>query len=71
MARTIRTVLFDLPCDTWGFSAVDDECDIQTVVLNARFTYEDNVKTYEHEIRHEEDFDNIKNVNKLEKIRHK
>ena len=70
MARTIRTILLNLPYDTRGFCAVDEE-GTQTIVLNARLTYESNINTYKHEVAHRDDFNNTKNVNKLEKIRHK
>ena len=46
--------------------------DYYTIVLNSRSSYEQNRKTFEHEIQHilNNDFSNYRDVNSLEAVMH-
>lgn len=65
----MRTVLYDLPIGCKGFVIHDPETLEPTTVLNSRYTYEMNKKTYDHENKHierndlfsNEDVDSIEN----------
>ncbi len=46
----MRTVLIDLPCDCRGYVVQTD--DEPCIVLNSRMSYEMNVRSYKHEMRH-------------------
>lgn len=65
-----KVVLYPLPHKCKGFCH-ETEDGSQIVVLNSRLTRETNIKTYEHEISHADDFGKELDVNELEKIRHK
>ena len=65
----LRAVLYPLPYNVKG--CVKETVNGEPVcILNSRLTREENIETYKHELKHEKDFGNVKNVNKLEKIRH-
>ena len=65
-----RVYLIDLPCDIKGYTVqnLDGE---QVIVLNARLNWEQNLKSYEHELRHENDFGKYDSADQLEYMRHK
>lgn len=67
----IRTILKDLPSGVHGFTLLDTEGDY-TVFLNARQTWEMNMKTYKHEVQHIKGNDHQKTLSAdiLEQIRH-
>ena len=50
-----KVVLYPLPHKCKGFCH-ETEDGSQIVVLNSRLTRETNIKTYEHEISHADDF---------------
>lgn len=64
-----RVVLYNLPLSVRGYCYNDEEGE-KVCVLNARYTYEDNLETYQHEREHVKDF-GVLNVDLLESIRHK
>ena len=64
-----KVVLYPLPHKCKG-SCHDTEDGSQIVVINSRLTREANIKTYEHEISHADDFWGELDVDELEKIRH-
>jgi hypothetical protein len=51
----------------------EDENGDYTVILNSRLTYEENLKTYKHEINHglNDDFNSAKSINEIELDNHK
>nr|DAU18886.1 MAG TPA: hypothetical protein [Caudoviricetes sp.] len=67
-----RTILYDLPIGCKGYICKDPYSGESIVVLNAKYTYETNLKTYLHEAAHDanEDVDSLQDVNLLEDIRH-
>lgn len=64
-----RVVLFDLPLSVKGYCFNDSEGD-KVCVLNSRYTREDNIDSYNHEISHTSDF-GVLDVDALENLRHK
>lgn len=64
-----RVVLASLPC-TVGCYCVTNVDGEKICVLNSRHSRERNVETFRYEIKHINDFGNIK-VALLEKLRHK
>lgn len=64
------TVVFiDLPYKVYGVSKFDAE-GYQTIILNAKNSFEQNLKSYRHEWRHRNDFGRDINVDQLEAERH-
>lgn len=68
----MRTILIDLPLKCRGYIYEDLETGEQCCVLNARLSYEANVKTYRHECEHARhgDFDRSEDINQIENERH-
>lgn len=70
--KNIRVVYADLPCTCKGMVVrmFDDGEDYDTVVLNSRLNWEQNVETYKHELWHIEhdDFNSDLPVSVLEKL---
>lgn len=64
-----RVILCNLPLSIKGYCYADDVGD-KICVLNCRYTHEDNINSYQHEILHANDFGSL-NVDMLESIRHK
>ena len=68
-------VLIDMPPAVRGFAktTAEPDGDYQTVVVNARLTWEANRETYKHETKHikEDDAHREADVNELEEKRHK
>lgn len=46
-----NTVLYELPTTVGGF-VVHNQDDSYTIVLNSRLSWEDNMESYIHELRH-------------------
>ena len=67
----MRTVLINLPCDCRGCVVQTD--DEPCIVLNARLSYEMNVQSYKHEMRHIKNNDLLcdENINVIETECHK
>ena len=64
----------ELPCKVKGLvrETCEPDGDYYTIVLNSRLSFEQQQKTYLHEVEHIENDDFRKeNVNEIEKIRHK
>lgn len=61
----------DLPVTIKGFTIMNSD-DSFTIFINARLCSEMQIKVYDHEIEHinKKDYDNIYNVNDLERLRH-
>lgn len=72
MVENYITIFRNLPYKINGFIIYDAEDDYYTIVLNSRSSYEQNRKTFEHEIQHilNNDFSNYRDVNLLEAIMH-
>lgn len=53
-----RVVLYNLPTSIKGYTVKNID-DTYTILLNSRLTYEQNVKSYKHELKHinNNDFD--------------
>ena len=70
----VRVIYADLPPRIKGMLVKTfDEEDYYTVVLNSRLSAEQNMKTYEHEMKHlkAKDFDQVeKSVDEIEYVRH-
>lgn len=67
------TVIYlNLPTKIKGFVVHNNEDNFNTIVLNPRHSYMQNLKTFEHELAHikENDFYNILSSSQLEAIRH-
>jgi hypothetical protein len=66
----LRTILYPLPYGVKGY--IKENIDNEPVcILNSRLTYEANIDTYKHELRHRDDLNDVVNVNELEVFRHK
>lgn len=72
MVENYITIFRNLPYKINGFIIYDAEDDYYTIVLNSRSSYEQNRKTFEHEIQHilNNDFSNYRDVNSLEAVMH-
>lgn len=72
MVDNYNTIFMKLPCKVSGFIMYDSADDYYTIVLNSRSTYEQNRKTFLHEIQHilNKDFLYSKNVGVLEAALH-
>ncbi len=72
MVENYITIFRNLPYKINGFIIYDAEDDYYTIVLNSRSSYEQNRKTFEHEIQHilNNDFSNYRDVNLLEAVMH-
>jgi len=72
MIENYITIFRNLPYKINGFIIYDAEDDYYTIVLNSRSSYEQNRKTFEHEIQHilNNDFSNYRDVNLLEAVMH-
>lgn len=68
----MRTFLYPLPLDCKGYIIKDPYTGDESIVLNANHTYEQNRKTYLHELAHHQhkDLDSDVEVGKLELLRH-
>lgn len=68
----VKVIYADLPCTCKGMVVrmFDDGEDYDTVVLNSRLNWEQNVETYKHELWHIEhdDFNSVLPVAVLEKM---
>lgn len=64
-----RVIIMDLPYDIKGYTVQNMEGE-QVIVLNARYNHEANIKSFWHEIKHENDFGDVDNISELEYIRH-
>lgn len=65
-----RIYLLNLPYEIKGYTVQSLEGD-QVIILNARYTHEANLKSFWHELNHENDFGDIENISQLEYVRHK
>ena len=67
----VRSVLCDMPATIKAYT-IKDKDDFYTIVLNQNLSYEQNLKSYCHELSHirNNDFDK-KNVSYIEFLRHK
>jgi len=66
----LHAILCPLPYKINGCvkETVNDE---PACILNSPLTRKENIETYKHALKHENDFGNVEDVSKLEKIRHK
>lgn len=66
----IRTVMSNLPSTIGGFTIVAD--DYFTIVLNQNLSFERNMQTYNHELKHisNGDFDKKTSVGLIEIVAH-
>lgn len=67
----LNTVLCDLPTTIGGF-VVHNQDDSCTVVLNSKLTWEDNMESYIHELKHleEGDLESLLPADVIEKFSH-
>lgn len=69
-----RTIYMDMPVAAKGFviKTFDNGEDYYTVVLNPKYNWEQNQKTYKHELEHIEcgDLDGHGDPNSIERLRH-
>lgn len=63
------TNLYPLPLSVKALCSEDLDGN-QIIVLNAKYTHEENLKSYRHEISHAEDLGNAIDVNEVESKRH-
>jgi hypothetical protein len=68
----MRTILLNLPYDCRGYIVESLATGEACCVLNARMTYEQNQKTYEHELEHLQcdDLHSVLSANVIERERH-
>lgn len=66
----MRTLLVDLPPKVKGAIIRIVDTDEKVVLLNSKLSWEQNRKTYLHELSHEDDFCKGYEMCELEKIRH-
>ena len=52
MVENNITIFANLPYKVSGFIMYDSADDYYTIVLNSRLSYEENRKTFEHELQH-------------------
>lgn len=66
----IRTIMSDLPLTIGGFTVVTD--DYFTIVLNQNLSFERNMQTYNHELKHiyNGDFEKKTSVGLIEIMTH-
>lgn len=64
--------LFDMPERIKGYCREDENGDY-TVILNSRLSYEENLITYMHELKHElnGDFESLNGIDEIEANSHK
>ena len=69
----MRTYLYDLPVKCRGFLLRDPYTGEESIILNARLTYEANVEAYAHEMYHRihGDLDSNEDVNTIENRAHR
>lgn len=67
----LNTVLCDLPTTVGGF-IVHNQDDSYTIVLNSKLTWEDNMESYIHELKHlcEGDLDSSLPADLIEMLSH-
>ncbi len=72
MLDNYRVIYYNLPYKVNGFILYDSFEDYYTIVLNSKLSYECNIKTFWHELKHiaYDDFNKNINVSLLETIRH-
>ena len=72
MVENYITIFENLPYKVSGFIMYDSADDYYTIVLNSRLSYEENKKTFEHELKHIKNNDFLKchNVELLEASMH-
>ncbi len=72
MVENYITIFANLPYKVSGFIMYDSADDYYTIVLNSRLSYEENRKTFEHELQHiiNNDFSKCHNVGILEASMH-
>ena len=66
----LRAILSPLPYGVKGYTKKNMDNEL-VCILNSRLTYEANMDTYKHELKHLKDFSGDIDVSKLEHIRHK
>ena len=66
------TIYSNLPCKIKGFVVYNSVEDWHTIVLNARHSYTQNVKTFFHELQHikNDDFNSPHSVDFIEQLVH-
>lgn len=68
----IKVIYVDLPCTVKGMVVrmFDDGEDCDTIVLNSRLNWEQNIETYKHELWHvkQDDFNSSLPISVLEKL---
>lgn len=64
-----NVVYLDLPCKVYGATWFDPE-GYQVIILNAKNSFERNLKAFKHERTHGNDFGLDVNVDQLEAERH-
>lgn len=68
----MRTLLCPLPIGCKGYILRDPYTDEETIVLNSRYSYEENRRTYMHEMLHHRhgDFNSALAAREVEELRH-
>ena len=66
-----NTILYELPTTVGGF-VVHNQDDTYTIVLNSKLSWEDNMASYIHELKHleENDFERSLPADVIEKLSH-
>lgn len=72
MIDNYQTIYYNLPTRVKGLVVYDSYDDYYTIVLNARLSHDENVKTFWHELKHItfDDFHSKLTATQLEAIRH-
>lgn len=70
MMNNVRTIYADMPATIGGYTICQD--DYYTIVLNQNLSYDQNVASYYHELKHikDKDFDSHMSADSIEKKRH-
>lgn len=72
--KEVRTIYMNMPVSSKGFiiKMFDDGEDWYTIVLNPKYNHEQNLETYEHELKHIEgrDLEGYCDPDITEKLRH-
>lgn len=65
----MHTFVLDMPLGVKGLSFYDDLGN-QIILLNAKYNHETNVKSFNHELSHKDDWQCKEDVSQLEYLRH-
>ena len=72
MLDNYTTIFQNLPCKIKGFVVYNSKEDYYTIVLNSRLSYDQNIKTFIHELKHinNDDFSSTLSATTIEALAH-